>query len=427
MDTFSAKTRAALSFDDWRELSPERAAREVHRRVEALPGAVRTAALAWLAPEARLRAELAGAPAGPLRGLPYFLKDLFDLAGTPTRAGSAFLADVRPEPHADCTMVRWLRAQGAAPAGKAHLVEFASGLTGENIHYGDCPHPRHPDRLTGGSSSGSAALVAAGVVPLAVGTDTGGSVRVPASFCGLYGLRLTPGDTFIRDAFPLSATCDTAGWLTATAADMRALLGCVTGQSPRPLDRPLRGCHLRLADLITGFDPDTAAACDRAAAALCPAADDATRQQLLADWREARPTYSTISMREAFEIHRPWMDSQRDRYDPVILGRYAEAGTWPAEKIAAAHRTREKICRSWRQFFSTHDFVVLPAVPSGAPRKEDCTMDFRLRILTLTAPASVGGLPVLTIPVPLPSGLTAGLQVVARDAANGVFAAMLDR
>jgi len=222
MDTIGNKTPDPLPFAAWQSLAPAAAAREVHARVTALPAPLRNAALAWLKPERDLAAELTvgGAlrpdetqsplpesghnapPTRPLTGIPYLLKDLFDLTGVPTRAGSTFLDKVRPTPNHDCRIASELTRLGAACAGKTHLVEFASGLTGENPHYGDCPHPHRPDRLSGGSSSGSAALVAAGVAPLAIGTDTGGSVRVPAAWCGLYGFRLTPGDELIRDAVP---------------------------------------------------------------------------------------------------------------------------------------------------------------------------------------------------------------------------------
>ncbi len=461
MDTFAAQTRAGLSFADWRNMTPARAGREFHQRVHSLPATLRSAAIAWLRLEEELSAEferwnaltpgrperVEGNALHPLRGIPYALKDLFDLAGVPTRAGSSFLPEVRPAPVRDCNLVTRLRSLGAAVAAKTHLQEFASGLTGENIHHGDCPHPHFPDRLTGGSSSGSAALVGAGVVPFAIGSDTGGSVRVPGSWCGLFGFRLTPGDEFIRDAFPLSATCDTAGWFTGNAADMLvAWNALVTGRanrpdepgaggrssarpedSPYPKVRQLRGCHLKMADLVEGFDSEAAAACDRVAAALCPPADAATRAQLLAAWKEARATYSTISMREAFEVHRQWMTPWRERYDPAIWQRYHDAGSWPDGKIAAAHRTKDAIRAAWVKFFESYDYVVFPTVPSGAPRKADLTMDLRLRILTLAAPASVGGLPVLSIPVPLPSGLTAGLQVVAREPASPVFAEILGR
>ena len=230
-----------MTFADWQSLSPEAAARLVHQRVAALPTAQQRAALAWLAPEARLAAELrsgtgvppVGSPRLPLAGLPFAAKDLFDAAGLPTFAGSNFLPEVR-ECHvaspdfparvspADGAFIRDVRSAGAALAAKAHMHEFAYGITGENPHYGDCEVPGHPGRTTGGSSSGSALLVKAGVAPFALGTDTGGSIRVPSAFCGLYGFRLTPRHPWIADGYPLAESLDTPGFFTANAADPTA-------------------------------------------------------------------------------------------------------------------------------------------------------------------------------------------------------------
>src|SRR6478735_11410931 len=264
MDRNAPKTPDPLPFAAWQAMAPAAAARELHARVAGLPSPLRRAALAWLKPEDQLVAELAGTSSAPLKGVPYFLKDLFDLTGVPTRAGSTFLHLVRDLPTRNSLIVDRLAAAGAACAGKTHLVEFASGLTGENPHYGDCPHPRFPDRLSGGSSSGSAALVAAGVAPLATGTDTGGSVRVPAAWCGLYGFRLTPGDPLITDAFPLAPTMDTAGWFTANATDLLTAIQALVGPSS-PAKRPLKGCYVNARKLVPGMDPAVATACDYAA------------------------------------------------------------------------------------------------------------------------------------------------------------------
>ena len=465
MDTNAPKTPATLPFVAWQSMAPAEAAREVHARVAALSETLRKAALAWLKPESELAVELArhnavgGAlcldstgmdviPSGrkapptgepriasklaptietgsPLQGLPYLLKDLFDLAGVPTRAGSTFLDKVRPTPAQDSRIVQRLREQGATCAGKTHLVEFASGLTGENPHYGDCPHPRFPDRLTGGSSSGSAALVAAGVVPLAIGTDTGGSVRVPAAWCGLYGFRLMPGDVLIRDAFPLSPAMDTAGWFTATAEDMHSAWRALVGGSPSTAE--LRGCHLPMGALLQTPDAETARAGDDAAAQICPPADAATQSDLLDSWREAVDAYITIGMSEAHTVHRSWLAPYREHYDPLIWQRFADAGHYPAEQLARARATQQKIWAVWREFFFNYDYLVLPAVPGPAPRKADCTPELRRNILTLTAPASLGGLPVLTIPVRLPSGLTVGLQIVLPAVNSAVVRWVLKR
>ena len=426
MDTNAPKTPAALPFVAWQFLRPAEAAREVHVRVAALPPPLRSAALAWLRPEHELAAELAGkSPTQPLHHVPYLLKDLYDLAGVPTRAGSTFIDQVRATPAQDGTMARRLAGLGAACAGKTHLVEFAAGLFGDNSHYGDCPHPRFPDRLSGGSSSGSASLVAAGVVPLAIGTDTGGSVRVPAAFCGVYGFRLSPGDELIGDAFPLSPTMDTAGWFTANAGDMLTAIRALAGSGPAGPEP--RGCYLPSSELGIPFDPATAAACDRAAAGFARPADRGTADALLASWRDAIAAYTVTALSEANRIHREWLAPYREHYEPGIWQRFSDGGRYSPEQLAKARATLAAVRQAWAQFFQGHDFLIMPCAPFPALRKADCTPEARKQILTLTTPASLGGLPVLTIPVPLPSGLTAGLQVILPRTDSPVVPWLLNR
>ena len=463
MDTNAPKTPATLPFAAWQALPAAGVTREIRARLAALPENLRRAAVAWLRPEGELAVELErwnGLTPGrsqrvevnalhPLHGVPYALKDLFDLKGVPTRAGSTFLDKVRPAPAQDSRIVRLLHEQGAVCAVKTHLVEFASGLTGENPHYGDCPHPHFPDRLTGGSSSGSAALVAAGVVPLAVGTDTGGSVRVPAAWCGLHGFRLTPGDALIRDAFPLAPTMDTAGWFTANASDMLTTWQSIMiGRANRPDEphrpkatarpedspypskpstRTFRGCHLPMTAMLPAADAETARACDAAAARLGPAADAATQAGLLEAWRDAVEAYVTIGMSEAHVVHRGWLAPFREHYDPVIWQRFTDAGHFPAQQVIRARAGLELVSAAFARFFTNHDFLVLPSVPRPAPRKADCTPELRRDIITLTAPASLGGLPVLSLPVALHSGLTAGLQVILPVAGSPVVPWILQR
>lgn len=465
MDTNAPKTPAALPFAAWRALGAKESAREIHARIAALPDPLRRSAVAWLRPESELAAELSRwngltpgrserAEASALHRIPYLLKDLFDLAGVPTRAGSKFLDRVRPTPTRDSHIVRKLGEVGAVCAGKTHLVEFASGLTGENPHYGDCPHPQHPDRLSGGSSSGSAALVGAGVVPLAVGTDTGGSVRVPAAWCGLHGFRLTPGDEFIRDAFPLAPTMDTAGWFTANAADMLTAWRALTcraavprqARDPEPGERACRqaetgpatsagptkgatprGCYINARKLVPGMDPAVATACDYAAASLTAHADPMTEASLILSWHHAFEAYVGIGMSEAHAVHRDWLAPYREHYDPVIWRRFTDAGSFPAADIARARERLQSVRSVWRDFFRDYDFLVLPAVPSPAPTKVEATIELRRNILTLCSPASLGGLPVLSLPVTLPSGLTAGLQIVLPSADSPVVPWLLER
>jgi Asp-tRNA(Asn)/Glu-tRNA(Gln) amidotransferase A subunit family amidase len=458
MDTNASKTPDPLPFAAWQSLSSREAAREVHARIAMLPETLRRAALAWVRPEMELAMELetaggalcldpadvAATPSGhkapptvksPLHGIPYLLKDLFDLAGVPTQAGSTFLNSVRGTPARDGAFARRLHELGAACAGKTHLVEFAAGLFGDNSHYGDCPHPHDASRLSGGSSSGSAALVGAGVVPLAIGTDTGGSVRVPAAFCGVYGFRLSPGDEFIRDAMPLSPSLDTAGWFTANPADMliawEALVGSARRQMAARNGAPaiaatFRGCYLSSSAFGIPFDPPTSSACDRAAAAFAKPADDITRAAFLSSWRDAIEAYTTTALHEANAIHHNWLAPYREHYEPGIWQRFSDGARYTADQLAKAATTFAAVRTTFRQFFESYDYLVLPATPCPALRKADCTPEARKALLALTTPASLAGLPVLTIPIRLPSGLTSGLQVILPAADSPVVPWLLN-
>ncbi len=415
---------ASVNFADWQSLSPAAAAREVSRRATTLLSpAQQRAVLAVMLPEEKLVEEFAAAArsTAPLAGVPYLAKDLFDAAGLPTLAGSTFLPEVRPTPDHDGAFVRAMRESGAILAGKTHLHEFAYGITGENRNYGDCEHPRFPGRTTGGSSSGSAAAVAAGLVPLALGSDTGGSVRVPAAWCGLYGFRLTPGDAWISDAFPLAPSFDTAGWFTANALDMRLAIGALTGL--RSTERIARGCYLEMP----GVDPDVATACLNAAAAFAPVAEPSVHDDLLHGFKPALDTYHTIVATEAWEAHKTWAERYRERYDPVVWSRLTRAGTITPDQLDAAQLGLTTIRVLWAKFFLTYDFLVLPASPCPALTKPECNLENRTRVLSLTAPISIGGLPVLTIPVKLPSGLTTGLQIVVNNPQSPVVNWVLEQ
>jgi amidase/aspartyl-tRNA(Asn)/glutamyl-tRNA(Gln) amidotransferase subunit A len=411
-----------MTFRDWQQLPPEKAAREIHARVRKLSKVQQRAAIAELASKDELVARFKAAPHGtPLGGVPFFAKDLFDFAGSPTRGGSTFLATVRPTPKHDGAFARTLRAAGAVFVGKTHLHEFAYGITGENPHYGDVEHPQYPGYMTGGSSSGSAAVVAADIVPIALGTDTGGSVRVPAAFCGLYGFRLKPREPFIRDAFPLAPTFDTAGWFTSSAADMRATLGTLVSLRARSLAP--RGCYLEMP----GVENDVAVACRTAALRVTTEAEAALRQQMLDGFAPALEAYHTIVAVEAWNAHKDWAKSNQAKYDPLVWQRLNRVHSITNEQIDAANVTLKEVRGLWEKFFEKYDYLIMPASVSAAPKKAECTLALRNRLLTLTAPASLGALPALTVPVKLPAGMTTGLQIVAREPGSPVFAWALEQ
>jgi aspartyl-tRNA(Asn)/glutamyl-tRNA(Gln) amidotransferase subunit A len=412
-----------MTFAAWQQRSPVDAARELHHRVRTrLPDQQQHAVIATLAPEAELAERFAATDrAGPLGGVPYFAKDLFDVAGLPTFAGSTFLPEVRPTPSRDGSLVSAMNATGAVLVGKTHLHEFAYGITGENPHYGDCEHPHFPGRTTGGSSSGSAAVVAAGIAPLALGTDTGGSVRLPAAFCGLFGFRLAPRDKWVGDAFPLAPSFDTAGWFTATAADMRTVIGALVGL--RTLRREPCGCFLAMPDL----DPEVDTALRAATERFAPPAEPVVRKDLMHGFARALDCYNVITALEAWEVHRPWAERYRDRYDPAVWQRLNRVHSFTAAQIADAQTDLVGLRLLWTQFFLTYDFLLLPASPCPALTRPECTPENRSRMLQLMAPASIGGLPVLTVPVALPSGLSTGLQIVVNHPQSPVINWVLEK
>jgi amidase/aspartyl-tRNA(Asn)/glutamyl-tRNA(Gln) amidotransferase subunit A len=318
-----------------------------------------------------------------------------------------------PVSPADGAFIRDVRAAGAALAAKAHMHEFAYGITGENPHYGDCELPGHPGRTTGGSSSGSALLVKAGVVPLALGTDTGGSIRVPSAFCGLYGFRMTPRHLWIADGYPLAESLDTPGWFTSNASDMRtaldALVPADAGNPKSQISNP-KGAYLSLP----GLDPTVETAFLAAASRLASPLPSSTAADLRALFAPAADLYAILGGAETWRIHAPFYDRYRDRYDPNVRARIDRARTLTAADIDPAQANRDAITAAWASLFSEYDYIVLPASPCTAITKAECTVEMRGRILSLTVPASMGSLPVLALPIPLPDtdGLTTALQIV---------------
>lgn len=410
-----------MTIEQWQQCEPAVAARELHARAARLSPAQQRAVFSSLLPRESLEAAFTQARAkrvSPLAGTPCVLKDLFDVAGMQTFAGSKFLPQERTVTR-DGTLTHDLRGQhGLVIAGKTHLHEFAYGITGENPHYGDCEHPRDPTRTTGGSSSGSAAAVAAGVVPIAFGSDTGGSIRVPAAFCGIFGLRLKPHHRWIEDAFPLARSFDAPGWFTRTAVDLRSTITAFIAPTAAI---NARGCWLEFGEL----DPDVRNAFRAAAARHAGPADESTARELRAAFEPALASYNVISTVEAWEVHQSWAERHASDYDPNVWQRLTRVRQLSIDDRRDADAAAQRLRETWAAYFREFDFLILPATPCAALRKADCTPANRARLLGLGAPASVGGLPVLTIPVPLPGGLTSGLQVVARDVGSGVFDAIL--
>ena len=356
---------------------------------------------------------LAGAPDGPLHGLRFAAKDLFDVAGHPTGAGNPTWLATHAVPTAHSPVVATLLAAGATLAGKVLTDELAYSLHGDNVHHGAPVNARAPDRVTGGSSSGSAAAVAAGLVDFALGTDTGGSTRVPASYCGLWGLRTSHGALSADGLVPLHPSFDTITWLAHDA-------GCFerVGAVLLPASGPVFSRVLVLDDAAALADPEFAAPLQRVADAVAtllgtPAEHlDAAPGEQLTAWRQV---YATAGAHEGWATHGAWITAQRPVFGPAIAARWQAASqvsdTAAADARAQATRIRQQV----RALLGDDGVAVLPSAASLAPRRDadPAAVDaVRLRTMAITCIAGLAGLPQVNIPLAAPDGTPLGVSLL---------------
>ena len=359
---------------------------------------------------------------GPLSGIPVAIKDLIDVAGVPTRCGSAVLADA-PAAGQDAAVVARLRAAGALVVAKTHTHEFGYGPTGDVAVQGPCRNPHDPQRITGGSSSGSAALVAGGVVPLAVGTDTGGSGRIPAALCGVVGLKPGRGALPLSGVFPLSETLDHLALLGADVATVSTAFGALSGCQIDP-SAPIAGTVVgRPTDAYWRVhDPAIAAAVDRAADALA-AAGAAVRELGVPEVDELAAGYRVIVGAEAYATHRRWLDQRPGDYQPPTAARLAAAGAHTAADYIAAQRTRRRLGDELTARLTAEgiDVLLVPttpvrATPIGAQQvdaPDGSQVEVLPALLSLTLPFNLLGWPAVSVPAPQTTGLPAGIQLAA--------------
>lgn len=422
----NAENKSPLTLAGWREVfatrGPRGAAEVFLEKLAAVPPETQRAALCGMptVPELYSRFEHAWAKRdGPLAGAPFLVKDLFAVAGVPTGCGSAFYSEVAPAPEFDASLVAHARESGAVLAGKTQLNEFAFGMTGENPHFGDCPHPARPDLLSGGSSSGSALAVGAGLVPWALATDTAGSIRVPASWCGVYGLRLVPGLTDADEMLPLSPSYDAPGWIAGTLDDLKTVTATLLGGLSEP-GRPAR--VLWLGGYANYADAGVLAACERHAAD-AGWENSADAEKLFADiCAGVEKTYPVLGGAEAASVHKKLLEQYAGRYDPVVRARL-EAGAARTEvEIAMAVAHRARIREMFTEFFEHYDALAWPCLPCVALPKSGHSDALRAELLRLNTPAGLAGLPAVSIPVPVPgTGLAVGIQIVSAGLDRLVF------
>ncbi|MGH7406984.1 MAG: amidase [Candidatus Methylomirabilales bacterium] len=381
------------------------------------------------------RAIRAGRYRGPLHGVPVSVKDLVQTAGIRTTCGSQILAHWIPD--ADATLIRRFREAGAILIGKTHLHEFAYGPTNLNPHYGPARNPWDPDRMTGGSSGGSGVAVATGCSYASIGTDSGGSVRIPAAFCGVVGLKPTYGRISRAGIFPLSWSQDHAGPLTRTVADAAITLQALAGFDPadpgssrQPVPNFSRGLTAGVKGLRLGVpreffwdevDPEVAEAVKKATAVLA-GLGASVREVSWPMAAEAKALSFLIMGAEAFSVHERWLKERPEDYGPDVRQRLAQGATILAADYLRAQRLRRRFIEGLDAVFAKCDVLLTPTTPVAAPGLKEASLQWLSGSETLTAALprltrafNLTGTPALSVPCGFTTGgLPIGLQIAGR-------------
>jgi len=380
-----------------------------------------------------------GIDRGPLHGIPIAHKDLMRTKGVRTTAGSKIYADYVPQ--RDAAIVTRLHEAGAVSLGKTGLHELAYGITSNNPHFGAIHNPWDLARIPGGSSGGSAAAVAAGIVPFTTGTDTGGSIRVPASFCGIVGLKPTFGRINIRGVLPLGFSQDHVGPLTRTVRDTavayQAMVDDSTGYIP-PANLNLSGLRIGWPKnfFLEQVDPEVEAAV-RAAFQTAAAVEGRVIEVEVPDMNALRAAAATCLLVEAVTVVRPYLDRRAD-FGADVLAMLDQGQAILAIDYIEAQRTRRRIGRQFSRLFEQIDCIFTPTTPITAPRIGQTTVEIRgvteevrTAATRFTRVVNALGLPAISIPCGFSrSGLPIGLQIIAaarqEDLLLRVAAAMED-
>ncbi|GJD58248.1 Biuret hydrolase [Methylobacterium dankookense] len=371
-----------------------------------------------------------GEAPGALAGVPFAVKNLIDVEGLPTRAGAKINRDRAPATR-DGALVRRLEAAGAVLVGALNMGEYAYDFTGENVHDGDSRNPHDLGHMTGGSSGGSGAAVAAGLVPLSLGSDTNGSIRVPSAFCGCFGLKPTYGRLTRAGSFPFVGSLDHLGPMARSVHDLACAYDAMQGEDPedpvattRAPEPALPGLEDGLGSLrvavaggyfARGGDPEAFAAVARVADAL-----GATRMVEVPEAARARAAAYLITAAEGAALHLDRLRARAGEFDPAVRDRLIAGAMIPAPHVERAQRFRRWYRAAVMDLFREVDILLAPATPCRAPRSGQKTfvidgveLPVRANIGLFTQPISFFGLPVVAVPVRLDDGLPLGVQVIA--------------
>jgi amidase len=357
---------------------------------------------------------LPGSSDGPLAGLGFAAKDVYDVAGHPTGAGNPRWLATHPLPQASSPLVERLLAAGATLQGKVLTDELAYSIHGDNAHYGTPLNERAPGRVPGGSSSGSAAAVAAGLVDFALGTDTGGSTRVPASYCGLWGLRTTHGLLSRDGLVPLHPSFDTPTWLARDAAIFERVGHALLPAQPAPAWRDAVRWSAAWEQADAAFRPALEAAWTALTGTLglSPHTLAADAHAPLDAWRQH---YLTASAREGWQVHGEWIVGNNPGFAAPVAARWRFASSVGAAAAQEAWSAIAEVRAFVRGVIGDHGVALVPSAASVAPLRDaaaDSVDAVRLRTLRITCIAGLAGLPQVSLPCRDPEGLPVGLSLI---------------
>ncbi len=357
-----------------------------------------------------------GQAVGSLAGVPFAVKNLFDIEGIVTLAGSKINRD-HPVAGQDAIAIQTLEAARAVLVGATNMDEYAYGFVTENAHYGATPNPRDPSRVSGGSSGGSAAAVAANLVPLALGSDTNGSVRVPAACCGVVGLKPTFGRVSRQGLFLFVSSLDHLGFFSDNVADMAAIWSLFAKNNLKAPLNGLEGVKIALADdyFQQGAEPEVIEAVTAIAERL-----GVTKKITIPETVRARAAAYIITASEGANWHLPRLQTRLEDFDPATRDRFLAGALIPSSWYLQAQRFRRWYRDRLREIFSEVDIILTPTIPCIAPQLgvEKMIIDgqellIRPNLGRFTQPFSFIGLPALSLPIKRSSRLPLGLQIIA--------------
>jgi len=359
-------------------------------------------------------AEVTGAASGPLAGLTFAAKDIYDIAGAKTGFGNPDWLRTHEPAARSAPAVQMLLDAGASLIGKAQTEEMAWSLTGENAHYGTPVNVRAPGRIPGGSSSGSAAAVAAGLVDFALGSDTGGSVRLPASYCGILGLRPTHGRISLEGVCPLAPSFDTCGWF-ARDPGVFERVGRVLLCDDAPAEKARR---LLIAQDTFEFADESARAAlvpalDKVAAVIGAPLKVTVGDESLTQWMDY---FRFPQGAEAWAAHGEWVTRVQPQFGPAIKGRFEWARTVASGDVVRARARREEIARRMDELLAGNAVLALPSAPGIAlPRKSPAKVvdELRARALPMLCVSGLARLPQMSLPMAMVDGCPLGLSLIA--------------